>query len=262
MDESTVRTNTNSLELEESLSLWSIVGQQRIIELLKNVVLSYFHDKEINRNPQFPSVLLAGPAGLGKKTIGKSLANSLGCTDYRECLARTLSMGGISFADYFVDPHDNTAFLVRGGEYMSKAAQELFYRLLTEQRISIPNRMTGKSDEIIFNKKPLVIFTIQEESWVLPELYSVIDFTLDLESYDEKEILLLIKQRCKWCGWKYSSDDVLKMIAQNADNNPAKSIKLFQISYSISRSQDRNILKIEDAQKAIELLGENRRKEE
>ena len=65
---SEVRTHVNSL-VEESLSLWSIIGQKRIVEILKNVVLSHFADKEVGRNTQYPSVLFCGLPGSGRRTI-------------------------------------------------------------------------------------------------------------------------------------------------------------------------------------------------
>ena len=47
---------------------------------------------------------------------------------------------------------------------------------------------------------------------------------------------------------------MLRIISQNADCNPAKSLNLVQLSYSISRSDNRNIIKREDAERAVGLL--------
>ena len=94
-----IRTNVNSSELQEDLSLWKIIGQKHNVEILKNTVLSYFADKEIKRDVQLPSIILSGLPGLGRRTIARALINSLGITDCRECLGRTVGMGGEATID-------------------------------------------------------------------------------------------------------------------------------------------------------------------
>ena len=46
---------------------------------------------------------------------------------------------------------------------------------------------------------------------------------------------------------------MLEIIAKNADSNPNKSMKLLRLSYSISRGENRDIIKKEDTEKAVEL---------
>ena len=104
-----IRTNVNCPELQDDLSLWKIIGQKSIIEILKNTVLSYFADKEIRREVQLPSIILSGLPGLGRRTIARALINSLGITDCRECLGRTVGMGGEAIIDVFENAADNSS---------------------------------------------------------------------------------------------------------------------------------------------------------
>ena len=53
----------------------------------------------------------------------------------------------------------------------------------------------------------------------------------------------------------------LRIISKNTECNPGKSMKILRLSYLISRKENRDIIKIKDAQKASELVGGNDRKE-
>ena len=216
-----IKTSVNA-DLEH-LSLWSIVGQKRTIEILQNTISSYFHDKEIGRKPQFTSVIISGPPGSGRRTIGRALINAYGA-DIRECLGRTLGMGGEAFSDY-LEPQYDISLFVRGGECLSRFAQEIFYKLLTTNKIYIPDGGTRTRRDVVFEQRPLVIITVENLSGLFPELYQAFDIRLALEEYFMSELILILQQRIKYCGWKYSSDEVLKTIAHSSKNNPGKSRK-------------------------------------
>ena len=148
----------NSHELAEDLSLWNIVGEERIVGILKNVVLSYFADKEAQRTPELPSIILAGERGLGKRTIGRALANSLGMTDYRECLGRTLAMGGIGLVEFLGEARENTGLFIIGAEHLSTFSQHTFHTLLSKGEASIHHRISHHNVEIEFSgNRPLLI---------------------------------------------------------------------------------------------------------
>ena len=249
---SEIRTSVNA-DLDQS-SLWSIVGQERIIEILQNTSSSYFYNKEIGRDAQYRSVLIHGKPGSGRRTIGRALINAYGA-DIRECLGRTLGMGGEAFSDYF-DPQSNIAFFVRGGENLSRFAQETFYKLLTTNKIYIPDGSTRTRIDVFFETTPLVIFTIENLLGLFPELRQAFDLQLVMAEYSTRELSLILQQRIKYCGWKYESNEVLEMIAQNSQKNPGKSLDVLQFSYDLSRSNNRDVIKKEDAQDAVELLGE------
>ena len=87
-------------------------------------------------------------------------------------------------------------------------------KLLTTNKIYIPDGVTRTRRDVLFEQRPLVIFTIENLSGLFPELYQAFDIRLTLEEYFMSELILILQQRIKYCGWKYSSDDALKMIAQ------------------------------------------------
>ena len=250
-----IRTNVNCPELQDDLSLWKIAGQESIIEILKNTVLSYFADKEIGRDVQLPSIILSGLPGLGRRTIARALINSLGITDCRECLGRTVGMGGEATIDVFENAADNSSIFVQGGEAASRFVQETFYKLLTTNKIYIPEKLSCTRTIIEFDKRPLVIFSCKHTSTLFPELMDVFDLHLTLTNYSPDEIVQILSQRKKWLGWKCENDEVLKMIAEKAEGNPGQSMKLFQMAYTISRAKDKDIMDVEDVEKAVGLLG-------
>ncbi len=258
-----IKTNVNCPELRESLSLYSIIGQNRIVEILKNVVLSYYNDKEAQRSPQLPSIIFSGPSsGLGRYTIAKALINSLCLSDYRGSLGRSLGQGGTGFVDLLDNSTDNTTLIVIGAEHLSRYAQEVFYDILTKGRVSVPDRISHTNVEIEFEKRPLIIFICQHTATIFPELLQKFDFRLTLTKFSPKEIFLILKQRCTYCNFKYQHDNLLKMIAENSNGNPGESMKLLQMTYINSRAKDKEVIEMGDVERAVGLLGGEKSKGE
>ena len=255
---SDIKTKINSLEIEEYLSIWNIIGQTRATSILKNAALQYINDKMEGRKVDFPSVLISGETGSGRATLARAFANAiLGTPDFKQAIGRCLGMGTCIY-DYFEQSIPETVFCIRGSECLSNYAQNsVVYKLLREQILHVPERTVRKMREVEFPTKPFLIFTTNKGRHLDTELNSLVDWKIELEPYFEKDIVNILFQRCKYCSWTCSSDEVLKTIAHSSKNNPGKSMELLQMSYSISRSDNRNIIQMKDVQKAIELLGEN-----
>ncbi len=249
-----VVANVNSLELNEDVSLYSLIGQQRIVEILRNIISCYYNDKEAGRNPQLPSIVLSGSQGLGKKTIGRALANSIGLYNLRQTLGRTLAMGGEGLVDYCDEPHEDLVLFVHKAEQLSRFCQEVFYKILTTGRIAVPDRVTHNRVEIEFYQRPLVIFICQHTATVFPELLQVFDFHLTLTNFSPQKIFVILKQRCTYCNFKYQHDNLLKMIAENSNGNPGERMRLLQMAYINSRAKDKEVIEIGDVERAVRLL--------
>ena len=199
-----IRTSVNSLELEEYLSLWNIIGQTKATEMLKNIALQYAHDNSEGRKVDYPSVLISGDPGSGRSTIARAFSNAiLGAPDFKETVGKTLGMGECLY-DYFEESGPDTVFYIRGSEEVSNYAQTVIYKLLREQILYVPVRSVRKMRQVEFSTKPLIILSINRDSWLNLELQNLIAWKIELEPYSEEEIFRILMQRCKYCGWKYS----------------------------------------------------------
>lgn len=248
---SNIKTSVNSLELEEYLSLWNIIG--KATNLLKYIALQYINDRMEGRKIHAPTIVLRGNPGSGRATLARSFSNAIG-GDFKEAVGKTLGMGECLY-NYFEDSGPDTVFYIRGAEELGNYSQTIICRLLREQILHVPIRSEQKMKKVYFPAKPLIIFSINFDSWLNCELRNIIDIEIELDKYSEDELFQILKQRCDcYCKWAYKSDELLKIIAQNADGNPGKSMRLLQISYSIMRAGDKNIMKMKDVKKAVELL--------
>ena len=262
MDDDVVKSQVHPIELDEEVSLYSFIGQDRAVSILKAVANQYINDKMAGRNPQLPSIQIRGYPQSGRRTLSLAFANSvLGCPPIKYTIGKTLSYGGDSVYDYIEDSTVDTVFFISGAQELTNCVQTVLYKLLREQILYIPMRSGQKMTKVPFPIKPLMIFSICTDSWLIPDLRDVIDLKIEMEKYTEEELFRILKQRCKYCGWKYSSDEVLRIIAQNANCNPGKSMTILKMAYSISRGENRDIIKKGDTEKAVELLVKKKSKD-
>ena len=250
-----IRTNVNCPELQDDLSLWKIVGQGNATEILKPIALQYVNDKMEGRKVDPPSVLISGDPGSGRSTIARAFSNAiLGIPDFKESVGKTLGLGECLY-QYFEESGPDTVFYVKGAEELSNYAQTVIYRLLREQILYVPIRLTQRRRKVEFASKPFLLLSINKDSWLNQELQNVIEWKIELNVLSEEELFLILKRRCKYCGWKHSSDEVPRVIAQNADGNPGRAMRILQMAYVNSRAGDKEIMEIGDVKKAMELLG-------
>jgi Holliday junction resolvasome RuvABC ATP-dependent DNA helicase subunit len=67
-----------------------------------------------------------------------------------------------------------------------------------------------------------------------------------------EHIYQIFKQRVNLLNWR-ASETTLRLIAQNAKNNPGTAIKMLQQCYILSRVENRDKINITHAKKALVL---------
>lgn len=251
---SNIKTNISSLEIEENLSLWNIVGQEKATKLLKHLSLQFINDKMEGRKVDYHSVLISGPEGSGRSTLARAFANAiLGAPHYKETVGNTLGMGECLY-DYFEESGPDTVFFIRGSENVSNYSQTVIFRLLREQILYVPVRSVRKMREVEFVVKPFLILSKSRDGRLNRELHKLIDWKIELEEYTEEDTYKILLARIKYCLWNVDSNNILNIIAQNCRGRIRKGLDILQMSYSISRGKNRNVINREDVERAVKLL--------
>jgi len=111
----------------EPTSLWKIIGQHKILTLVKSVLEQFHNDVMDGRNPNLPSLLITGENGMGKSMLAKSIAYAFGLTDIRIGYGNCLGYGDDT-PEYFLGGNDSSCFYIRYAEYLNQFAQNTIMR--------------------------------------------------------------------------------------------------------------------------------------
>ncbi len=73
-----------------------------------------------------------------------------------------------------------------------------------------------------------------------------------LEYYAVVDLVAIVRQRAEALGWRYESDEVLRMIAQRAKRTPRLALhRNLQTCWNMARSHDRDVIAAADAAEAF-----------
>ena len=71
---------------DEQVSLRNVKGQEDVVAVLTVATEQFLNDRTAGRNPKYVSVILFGDEGSGKRTLARSMHNSLGQLAFKEAL--------------------------------------------------------------------------------------------------------------------------------------------------------------------------------
>ena len=233
---------------DEFVSLWNFKGQTQSVAVLKTVAEQYLNDQTDGKHPKYPSILLIGEDGIGRRTLARALHSSLGQLDFRESVPQTGSLDD-DIRRYWRDASDHTTYYINSVDCLTQYIQAQIYKILRNHEVRVVNIMERK-EEIISVPNRLVILSATNEKRVLPQLLNVVDIHCHLGKYSSDELFEILKQRCHWAAWQYDKD-ALEVIAIGCQGHPGRAIRLLQMSYRCMRSKNHDVLCLEDIEKAM-----------
>ena len=249
-----IATNVDQ-SFDEHISLWNFKGQSQSVSILKAAAEQHLNDKTDGRNPKYPSILLIGEDGIGRRTLARALHQSLGQLDFKESIPQTGSLDD-DIRRYWRDASDHTTYYINSVDCLTQYIQAQIYKILRNHEVRVVNIMERK-EEIISVPNRLVILSATNEKRVLPQLLNVVDIHCYLTKYSSDELFEILQQRCDLAGWQYE-DDVLEVIAVGCQGHPGKAIRLLFMSYRVMRSMNENILCLEHIETAMSFSPANK----
>jgi len=237
----------------EEVSLWKYIGQSKAVETLQVALLQYTNDKSEGKTVKPPSLLISGESGLGSETLARAFSNSI-CNHFRCLLGEVIWWDAQAFESFVDEPLDTT-FYIKSADRLRPLGQEVVYRILKDDVLLMHNRFGGRTEKIAYPRR-LIALAATNKGKLIPSLNSAIDIKIKLQKYTDEEIYRIVQQRIKFLGWKTESNKILEIIASKSEGNAGKAIKeLLQMSYTVMRSEGRDVIKLRHVNKAIELLG-------
>ena len=261
MNNKIVRTEVHPIELDGELSLYTFIGQKRGVSILTAVANQYLTDKMEGRNPQLPTIQIQGYPQSGRRSLCLAFANTVfGTPTIEYGIGKTLSFGWDNIHNYIQTGTPSTMFFIAGAEELTNYVQTVLCKLLREHILYVPNRFNEKYERIEFPTRPLIVFSICPDSWLMPELRDVINLEIEMERYTEFELIDILKQRCKYLGWSAKTNILRYIVLKGDAYRVGRIIKILELTYQLARSCNRDILEMKDAVKAAELLKEKKAK--
>lgn len=79
--------------------------------------------------------------------------------------------------------------------------------------------------------------------------------TCRFDYYSAEDLTKIVRQRADALGWRYESDEVLRIVAERAKKTPRLAINTnLQTCWNVTTSCDRDVITLEDAMEAFRLL--------
>jgi Holliday junction DNA helicase RuvB len=246
-DESkTIATDVNSYEP----SLYHFIGQYKAKFALTSLVDQITNDRMARRNPEYPIVLLTGYEGSGRRTLARALHNAVGNLLFKE-------VGSIlgtteDHASFFENVLEYTTLYIPNVCKISFVVQGVLVQIVRDK--CFYKSFPGPQTEIVTVKNRLIILSTDRDTPICFDILKHVDVRCDLLSYSREHIYEIIKQRIAYMGWE-CSENTIKLISENSENNPYKAIKMLQQCYILARSEYKDKIDITHAKKAMVLSG-------
>ena len=237
-------------------SLSHIQGQPHVVKTLKLHLDAHFNirsDYE-NSNPVFGPVMLTGPSGTGKTLIASAINAELGNSRFIESNGVTINKKTELFS-ILLNADANTTIFIDEAQGMNSKAQHILLTALSEKKLYVPAGIASSSSHIIPLANFTMILATTHEYQLQDALRNRMRIYCRFDYYSVEDLVEIVRQRTTALGWKYESDDVLKMIAQRAKKTPRLALdRNLQTCWHVTQSHERDLITVDDAKEAFSHL--------
>jgi Holliday junction resolvasome RuvABC ATP-dependent DNA helicase subunit len=244
MDDTPKEIATKISEFEPSL--WHLIGLFHVRYGLISVVDQYFNDQSRGRNPSYPSILLVGDYGYGRRTLARAIHNAFGNLEFIEP-AHTLGVSEDP-ADFFQKTTPSTTiYLPNVAQICPSVVGQIIYVLRDGVCLSSP--FSPVTEDVHIGSR-LMIFSAGKHEKTDPDLLRHITHRFELCGYNDQQILKILHQRVNGLSWQ-ATNAALELITRSAQNNPYNAMKILQMSRTVARAEDQDTIDINHVKRAM-----------
>lgn len=231
---------------DNSISLWQMIpsGRGKGLALLKAIVDSILN----NNNSRIPSIIITGEEG--KRTHSRAFIRALGIDNIAEIDASLLQPSS-DLAQFF-NSDKNTAHLIINAENLWAAVQSVVIQICKKNKFQHYNYQKSQID--VFEVPGPMILTAEDIDKVPAPISDAVDFVIEIEKYTPEQLELVVLQRLKYAHIDYECETVLGEIVEQGNGVLRDVIKFLKICIVVMRSDERDLLKLEDIDKAGRIM--------
>lgn len=219
-------------EFSKHISLWNCIpaGQGNSLVLLRKIV-NGIQSGSFTRNP---SIVIVGE---NSRELGIATANTLCSPDIREIESKYFNITK-NIMDFFSDSTFETVHIITNNGTIG-INESVLWSFLKKREYKF-SRIDG-SWEIIYPHGTIIICA-EEIKLVPPSLVRVVDFKVNIESYTQDQLELIVHQRLRFCGIDYNDDEeVLKNIIEYSQGEVWRIIDLIKICILLVQNEGRKL---------------------
>ncbi len=239
----TATNASRDLAAFDNVSLWQLIpsGQGYALSYLRKIV-----DYVLSQRPErMPAICITGNEG--KRTHAVAFLNAIAMDVIREIDARaTQAYGG--FQSVFEETTSGTGIIITNAQYLPSYSYQTLCQILKERRFAKYDIKTNTSEWIAVHGTPIITATAPTNA--MQVIVDQMDYVVQLESYTTEQRRLIALQRIKYCGLRYSGEEVLDMIVQQGEGALSKIVQLLRACIVIVRGEERSEITVKDVRRA------------
>jgi Holliday junction resolvasome RuvABC ATP-dependent DNA helicase subunit len=239
----------------KDINIWSIQGQDHVVNKLKILVQEYHNNKSEGRNPNIKNILLSGNHNSGKSTLAHAYSNSLCCSKLYETDGSSLAMGGACIYDFLKQGDSQSAYLINSVELLSSYCCYILNIVMQTNTLIHHDYLDNKPTKYHFNK--LLIFSTIGKNGVNHQLVKNVDMWFNINNiFMDNEIHRALSQRISYLEWEIEEQDkLIRSIVSVVHGEIGRAIDLLGWSYSCCRAEGEDKIALKHLNGALHLLG-------
>lgn len=245
-------TNQTDLNDHQPQVLEQLVGQQKVMAVLRTHLDAYWNDRAAGRNPTLGHMLYAGPPGVGKTQVANVLARELAVP------ITVVTADGIGTAQVchrtLMEIEQDSILFIDEIHSLSRfpVAESILLKALAENKICLGGGRTAKPTTIELPRFTCIGATT--DPWSLHPA-TVQRFTvLNFDFYTVEELTEIARRRAKSMQIECETG-VLEALAVRAKQTPRICLALLKASHKTARSENTDAVTLAHVGKTMEQMG-------
>jgi len=238
-------------------SLNQIKGQDEVIRVLSMSVEAYFASRATAKPESMPSFgpcLFSGFSGTGKSLVATAVHNSIANLTLIETNGEMVN-SPLEISSILLNADENTTIFIDEAQAINSKVQHILLTALSEKKHYVHKGTSRRTSYSV----PLANFTLilatTHEYQLQDALRNRMRIYCRFNYYSIEDLTEIIKQRANALGWKYESDEVLRIIALRAKQTPRLALnRNLQMAYNVSMSHGHETITMADVEEAFQLL--------
>ena len=235
-------------QFDNEVSLYQLLspGAGRGLSHLKTIVNSILHNPGHKQREPL-SLLVVGEQGT--RTHSRCFIRALGLESINEIPAKLLHSQINAVHEFFNPLFPAQSFLVSNIDALYPSVLKCLYEIISKGEYSYYNPQK-RCKEVVAIYAP-VVMTAQNKSKIPEYFKENIDHIVHVGEYSEQNLILVVLQRIKYCGFDYEEEKVLSMLVESGYEDLQQIIRLLKNSITMMMSENRSVLTVEDVKKIM-----------
>ena len=236
----------------QDTSLWTVIGNELVVNRLKVLLTSYLNDKSEGRGPNIQPIVFHGSKGTGRTVLAHAYAYSMGASQVFVENGATINMGGADISAFLSQGDQFASYLIFNSEHLTPYPKHILFNSIKNKKL-ITYELWDRSNRKEEPFHRLIMFNTSDIS-KLGEEITKRAVVCSLQGYSNSQLLQILKQRTCYLNWQLESEEVLENIVRVCNGSVSLAISILGWSYKTTRSKGKYVISTKDLNDAFHFL--------